>query len=113
MKELDLTKPLQTCKGERAELIYDGLPGPYSLVVVVHHDDGDRTMRTYRLDGVYHCDEDSPENLRNIPKRGEFWVNIYPDDSRCSHRTRERADEYARSDRIACVRVEYAEGEGL
>lgn len=116
MKPLDLTKPLQTVGGEHAELVYNGLSGPFPLAVVIHFNDGTRIMRTFRLDGSLYGDDDSQENLRNVPERGECWVNIYSDGSRCSpsaHRTRERADEYARHDRIACVRVEYEEGEGL
>lgn len=113
MKPLDLTKPLQTRLGEKAELVYNGLSGLSPLAVVVHRGDGRRDIRTYRLDGVRYGDENSPDNLRNVPQRGECWVNIYPIGVPATHHTKEQADEYARSDRIACVRVEYEEGEGL
>ena len=113
MKPLDLTKPLQTRRGEHAELVYDGPTGDFPLVVVVHFDDGTRDLRTYKRNGVLYNDENSSANLRNVPQRGECWVNIYPDGIPRAHRTRELADKYAGPNRIACVRVEYEEGEGL
>ena len=113
MKPLDLTKPLQTRSGDHAELVYNGLSEPFPLAVVVHRNDGTRIMRTYRLDGVYYPDENSPSNLMNVPVRGECWANIYPAGTPAAHSTREQADKHAGHDRIACVRVEYEEGEGL
>lgn len=48
------------------------------------------------------------------PKKRVVWVNVYPytDGARC-YETREKADRIASSDRIACIRVEFEEGEGL
>jgi hypothetical protein len=45
------------------------------------------------------------------------WVNVYPN-GKCSywHPDKDRADEFADSERIACVRIppiEYTPGEGL
>ena len=51
-------------------------------------------------------------------RKGEFWVNVY-DDKHCGivtipHETKHSADSanYKKS-RIACVKVEWTEGEGL
>ena len=33
------------------------------------------------------------------------WLNIYPNDYTCNHRTKEEADENALGSRIACVEV--------
>ena len=47
----------------------------------------------------------------------EVWVNIYRSHSGYidigSHESRESADRYAAPDRLACIRVEFKEGEGL
>lgn len=48
-------------------------------------------------------------------KKGTFWLNIYPD--HCSksdfHSSRERADQFAGSSRLACIEVNWEEGQGL
>lgn len=43
------------------------------------------------------------------PKKGTVWVNVYP----VSHKTKAEADAYAQDGRIACVSVNWTEGEGL
>jgi len=42
-----------------------------------------------------------------------LWMNIYDDDAIISHFTKEEADLECDDGRIACVRVEFTEGEGL
>jgi len=49
------------------------------------------------------------------PKRGgTMWVNFY-DDGRTTHHSRERADEFAsiNGHRLACIEVNWTEGDGL
>lgn len=52
---------------------------------------------------------------RPFPKKIIKWVNFYPWSSglRGVHNTKEDADRSAGYDRIACVRVEFTEGDGL
>lgn len=47
--------------------------------------------------------------LTNAPQKHVKWVNVYP----TTHATREEADKRALPSRIACVRIEFEEGEGL
>lgn len=64
--------------------------------------------------------EDEPRSLSSYayfiehkePKKFEYWVNVYHD-STCEHKTREDADRYKRSDRIACIKISGKEGDGL
>lgn len=65
-KELDLTKPLQTKRGEKAEFVYDGVTGGWPLVAVVHLNSGTKTLRAYTREGVYNIDEASLDNLINV-----------------------------------------------
>ena len=66
-----------------------------------------------------------PDDLKNglyeeykEPEKGEFWVNIYVNSYKDStqwlkiHRTRESADKGG-DIRLACVKVDWTEGEGL
>jgi hypothetical protein len=46
------------------------------------------------------------------PKKGTVWVNVY-DDHFMTYTTRDYADRHAVSGRLACVSVNWTEGEGL
>lgn len=43
----------------------------------------------------------------------EAWMNIYGENVGGPYQTRSEADSTARHNRIACIRIEYEEGEGL
>lgn len=60
--------------------------------------------------GCY-CNTKANEDLFLAPVKRKAWVNIYEDGNR--HETKELADQRAISHRIACVEVEYTEGQGL
>lgn len=47
------------------------------------------------------------------PRTGTVWVNIDADGYQGSWPSRAEADQAAHTDRIACVRVDWTEGEGL
>ena len=90
---------------------------------------------SWTLEGHYHLDEDRDGDLpftteydlielvEDVPEVHVAYINIYP--SRRSHPTKKvhhtaatacnrsivEADERATSDRIACIRVEYTEGQ--
>jgi len=114
MKPLDLSKPLQTRRGEKAELVYDRLTGDYPLAVIVHFDDGTNDVLTYTREGNLYTDADSSSNLVNVPVQRTLWLNIYKSGGEIlPHPSRERADLSASDDRIACIEVTYTEGEGL
>jgi len=41
------------------------------------------------------------------------WMNRYPSGYAACHCTRDDADKYAGIDRIACIKIEWEDGEGL
>lgn len=55
------------------------------------------------------------ENLEEYtpPKTGKLWLNVYSDSDLYLYETRESADRHAGSDRLACVEVNWTEGQGL
>ena len=59
------------------------------------------------------------EPPREDPERPEhsLWLNVYPDEPEytqvAAHGSREDADQYADSSRIACLHITFKEGEGL
>lgn len=96
----------KTRNGTRAVVVKDmGDLGP-----LVWHEDTCEVLQ-YNKYGCYNCDTDC-DLIEPWPKSGELWVNIYPNRAH-NYETKKLADEYADSDRLACVRVEWTEGEGL
>ena len=47
------------------------------------------------------------------PKKGKLFVNVYPNGTHGTFKTKEEADELAGPDRIACAKVEWVEGDGI
>lgn len=114
-KTIDFDKPVQMKNGTPVRIVSRNYKDAiYPILGLVPTDDGREDYSTWTTDGINFLDlKGGPMDLENVPERGECWVNIYPDDIPNAHPTRERADRHARHGRIACVRVEYEEGEGL
>lgn len=74
-----------------------------------------KSVHSYRADGsAYNGEYEDDLSVPWVePRGGEFWINIYPDTFGGVWKTREAADEWAKSDRIGCIRVPWKEGEGL
>ena len=71
----------------------------------------DNIMVPYRGDEAKVLD---PKCVRKAPVRHKRWVNIYHTPSGYApYLTREEADKKAAPTRIACIKIEFEEGEGL
>lgn len=118
MSKIDWTKPLETLSGYPVlEVLATDLSPPFTHCIKLDLD-GEKTVRRCMPDGkVYHDLSDSQFNLRNVPERSECWVNVYRrtdgDLSFVVKHTRKMADVHASPGRIACVHVEFKEGDGL
>lgn len=100
--------------GKSARIIAKDAKGTHPIIALID-------FRKYEM--VQYFDADGvgsfEHRLTNAPapkKRIHGWINIYP--STCSglYDTRERADSRAATavaDRIACIEIDVAEGEGL
>jgi len=117
---LDLTKPIQTRDGKKAKIVSStwkatgrndcilaAVEGPYGDVPVVALPNG-RVCTS----------NEEPDDLVNVPKTYIKWLNIYPDPYNIiitPWNTKEdaNASTVPGKDRIACVKIEYTEGEGL
>lgn len=106
MKEIDFTKPLQFTTPDKAPVHYIGLDKDGKHVC----------QKTSGMEAIFTVDQwgNSAKFVRieNIPEKLVTWVNFY-EDVAYRYPTKEEADRAAGSDRQACVRVEYDEGEGL
>lgn len=115
-KPFDPTKPCQTKDGRAARVLAIGVNGcnGETLAVLISEKDGTDIPCCHHANGQYMKVLTSARDLVNIPEKKTIYVNIRPngqDDT--THFSRYDADARATPDRVACVRVEYEEGEGL
>lgn len=89
-------------------------------IVALVSEKGDEIILTYFNNGHYYGEGEGAYDLINRPapkRHGEVWANIYSsrttDEAVNVHTTRDEADRAAGRNRLACVRVEWTEGEGL
>ncbi len=102
----DPTKPYQRRDGKFAKIIYTRTDGTFIVL------DSDETVYSMNQDGSFSFGKETDCDLVNIPQKIEGWVNIYP---HMVHKIKEDANEIEIKSvgRIACIKVEFKEGEGI
>ncbi len=73
---------------------------------------GDSYITSWYEDGSYETKGSSPMDLVEVMPKHVQWVNVYSFGVVACD-TREEADKGSSSGRIACLRIEFTEGEGL
>ena len=84
--------------------------------VIKAHADGKEIQRRYEKNNW--VDEKGPcwfinHEYRVKPEKITKWVNIYSSGNFVPHNNKELAEKYHGTSRIACIPIEYYEGEGL
>ncbi len=114
----DPKKPVQTRKGDKARIVCTDVKSygdEWPILALITHSNGCELLRQYtrlgRMGKVYDNDHD----LVNVPEEHEAWINLYggEGDSCYWYSTREVADQCAGTDRIACIKIKFKDGEGL
>lgn len=83
------------------DVLYQNTPSlPGERIVVSGNEDGVFDDQG-RWNGRLHLTWTPPKQKK------EMWVNVYPEGEGFGYPTKEKADQVASSDRIACVRLEY------
>lgn len=110
----DPTKPVQTRDGRSARIICTDRDSIYPIVALVRELNGEESVSFHTNNGrvTPHYGGPSRVDLINVPEKHVRWVNFFPRDAEV-YDSREEADEDATAERIACVRVEFKDGEGL
>lgn len=104
---------------EQVRIVATDLKDDRPIVIAITGSSGQEGVALRHADGRINSDIESPYDLVNVPKKREVWINFYDDDGdprgydSYSYSSRAIADESADSTRIACIRVEFTEGEGL
>ena len=109
---IDWTKPIETRDGQPARVLCTDLKSAgYPVIVAYEIQPGGESIESTDLEGFKLTGQAKPF-IRNVPEKGVRYVNIYRQcDFSANHRSRLEADSVASPDRIACVRVEYTEGQ--
>lgn len=69
-------------------------------------------ITTWSEKGCRYADVPGPDNDDLMPPKIKRWLNIYPSQP-LVYATKEEAESNGRDTRLACIEIEYEEGEGL
>lgn len=97
---------------KKVRIICRDAKGYYPLIALTK-EDGQEVDSSHTIDGLFEREIEGRLDLVNISEKIERWVNIYSREY--GHATKEEADACAGNakDRIACIPIEFTEGEGL
>jgi hypothetical protein len=109
-------------KIERDKVYIDGCGNRFRVVcvdatteargypVIGINDDGN--TRTFTSEGMFQIDRQSERDLiRGAKEKQVRYVNIYPLTDAFAYECKNHAEKYASPNRLACIRVEYEEGQ--
>lgn len=112
-KENPLETKVQTRDGRKARLICVDAKGALPLVALVLQPDSGEGIASYHLDGTHPYSHD----LINAPVTHKRFVNFSKDKRGVfvggDYATRREADDWGSPERIACIEIEFKEGDGL
>ena len=109
-KLLDFTKPITTRTGLKVRILCTNGNGANPVVFqLVDTND----IKMCNLSGLRYQTTVTEFDLINVPEKITRWVNIYSDRPGAVFFLRKDADVCAASARIACIKIEFTEGEGL
>jgi len=109
---IDLNKPIQTRDGWDVRILCADKHGNFPICGILKTNNGEEYLRAWTINGSFCSGEyPSPHDLVNIPEKHVGWLNIYTADNLAE--SKEMADAHSVSNRIACVKVEWKDGEGL
>ena len=109
-KKFEIGQSWKTRDGRRAVIGYIEQDDYYPIVAMIGGE-----VYAFSPKGKHWNGQDSEHDLIEPwtePKRGEFWVNVYPDEV-IAHKSKKEARNNSVTGRLACVHVRWTEGEGL
>jgi hypothetical protein len=113
---IDLNKKYKTRSGLDAEVLRTDLKGfgNYPVLVLVTNTDGSQDVFQCMKTGKYNKDRDTHElDLIEVKKKQVFYLNVNQDYRSGLFRTKSEAERHSSDNRIACIYVEFEEGQGL
>lgn len=93
------------------EILATDIDSRFPIVAKVTLFNGVKAIRRYTLEGEEEHGNNGLDNLINIPETHVRYFNVYEDSISPPHFTRSGADDGYSKGRIACIRVEFKEGQ--
>lgn len=109
---IDPTKTYRTRDGREVRIYAVDGASPDNIHGAVKSERG-WSVREWFPEGNYLESEDHPTDLIEVKPKHVRWVNVYSRGGWSDYEDRKSADSFAMSTRIACIRIEFEEGEGL
>lgn len=119
MKKFDPTKPVQTRDGKPARIMTTDCKNDNFPIAALIDYGNSEIAEFYTIDGFLREDHQELDiDLVNCPEKHVRWLNVYSDGGIGVYSSREIADKYASAldkvvPRIACICIEFEEGDGL
>ena len=114
MLKIEAGKKYRTRGGDEVEILRMDVRASQPVVGIMTYDDGSQIVRQWHTDGSYWVERSKSENdlISEIKPKRVVWLNVYPDDDGgFYYDSRAQADRMATPYRIACIRVEFEEGQ--
>jgi hypothetical protein len=110
---IDINKKYRTREGREVRIYAtDGSEG-YSVHGAIL-EEGKWESNTWDINGSFlGKPRESHQDLIEVKEKIVRWVNVYDDNQWIAHDTKEEADVISDDNRIACIKIEFEEGEGL
>lgn len=109
---IDINKKYRTRDGRPVELLTTNARGAWPVIGYI---EGDEQLRRWSLGGYPkrpHATHIALDIVEVKPKR-VMWFNVYHGGEVHAHGSREDADGWSGDNRVACLKIEFEEGEGL
>ena len=106
---IDIRKTYKTRDGRPVELLTTNARGAWPVIGYIGDSEG---LRRWSHDGTnYNFSRTDALALVEVKPERVMWLNTYPNDYVYMYRSREEADANSAADRIARLKVEFAEGQ--
>lgn len=120
-KPFDPTKPVMQRDGGDARIICANRKSDigYTIIALIPTIAGIENTRVLLASGQYYSHRTSGLDLINVPVKRKAWFNIQPCNNIIGftiggkYKTHDEANENAQPTRVACIPIEFEEGEGL
>ena len=105
----DFTKPVQTRSGLPVTIITTEGRAGYPVLGYIGDE---KDLSHWSLNSHYVLDLDNKYDLINVPEKRVGYINLFSNfTARGNYTDKSQADRSAGQNRIACIRVEYTEGQ--
>lgn len=109
---IDINKKYRTRDGREVRIYATDGDGAYSVHGAIK-EDGGWTQESWTDAGCYTTSGERRSDLIEVKEKIVKWVNVYPKHMSGTYNSKEEASKESMAFRIACIRIEFEEGEGL